>query len=63
MIYRIIDKETKLFLRDDNVWNKETELAITTKCPQGFTQPKWIEPIKEDEEIIDEGYWIEGANL
>jgi len=59
MVYRIIDKVTKIFKRDDTVWNTETEQAVTTKCPQGFTQPKWVEPVKENEETIQDGYWKE----
>jgi hypothetical protein len=55
MLLRIIDKETKLFLRDDFTFNVETEQGISTICPQGFNQPKWVEPT-EDEEV---GYWVE----
>lgn len=59
MVYRIIDKVTKLFKRDDTIWDTETEQAVTTKCPQGFTQPKWVEPVIENEETVTEGYWVE----
>ena len=63
MIYRIIDKETKLFKRDDVKWDGEIEEAISTPCPQGFSQPRWV---KEAKEIINEegvveyvGKWVE----
>ena len=58
MVYRIIDKATKLFKRDGTVWN-EKEQAVSVKCPQGFTQPKWHEAVIENEETIAEGYWQE----
>ena len=59
MVYRIIDKETKLFKRDDIVWDSETEQAVSVKCPQGFKQPQWVEPVIENEKVITEGYWRE----
>jgi hypothetical protein len=68
MIYRIIDKETKTFKRDDSVWNIESEEAISTPCPQGFSNPKWIQYDiaingDENEQLHDSqiGEWIEGA--
>jgi hypothetical protein len=66
MIYRIIDKETSLFLRDDSVWNKENEREITTPCPQGFSKPKWVESEVEIEDLENGtttqivGEWVEG---
>ncbi len=64
MIYRIIDIETKLFLRDDTKWNEETEQAITKKCPQGFSKPKWVfdnEMIDNEDGSVDfVGKWVEG---
>lgn len=41
MILRIIDKQTKLFLRDDFTFDKSTEIALDVKPAQGFYLPKW----------------------
>ena len=41
MILRIIDKETKNFLRDDFHFNPETEIALTAPPSQGLYIPKW----------------------
>ena len=41
MILRIIDKETKLFIRDDFHFNPETEIALTAPPSQGLYKPKW----------------------
>ena len=67
MIYRIIDKETKLFKRDDSIWDKETEEAISTPCQQGFSKPKWvaqeISTTEEENEMLHNdilGEWVEG---
>lgn len=54
-IYRIIDKETNKFLRDDTTFNKETEIALDVKPASGLYEPmwdveKWIEG-KSDEEL------------
>ena len=40
-MYRIIDKETKLFIRDDFTFDEETEIGLDVKPTQGFYQPKW----------------------
>ena len=40
-MYRIIDKETKMFLRDDFTFNKETEIGLEVKPAQRLYQPKW----------------------
>jgi len=48
MIKRIIDKETKLFLRDDFTFNDETEIGLEVEPSQGLYAPKW-----------DGGKWIE----
>ncbi len=55
MLKRIIDKETKLWLRDDFIFDEVTEQPIEMVCPDGFNKPKWNEPILEDD-----GYWSEG---
>ena len=38
---RIIDKQTKLFLRDDFTFNEETEIGLEVEPAQGSYQPKW----------------------
>ena len=40
-MFRIIDKETKLFLRDDLYYNEETEEALDVEPAQGLFRPKW----------------------
>ena len=51
MILRVIDKETKLFLRDDFTFDEETEIGLNVEPSQGLMWPKW-EPESET--------WIEG---
>ena len=41
MILRIIDKQTKQFLRDDFHFNPETEIALTAPPSMGLFKPKW----------------------
>lgn len=41
MLYRIIDKETGLFLRDDFTFDEETEICLAVEPSQGFNAPKW----------------------
>ena len=44
MIYRIIDKNTKEFLRDGATFDSETETGLniyTTKAPNGIHKPIW----------------------
>ena len=38
---RIIDKQTKLFLRDDFYFDEETEIGLDVEPSQGFYTPKW----------------------
>lgn len=38
---RIIDKETKLFIRDDVTFNPETEIGLEVEPAQGFYLPRW----------------------
>ena len=47
---RIIDKRTKLFLRDDFEFNPETEIGLEVEPSQGLYAPKW-----------NGGSWEEGA--
>lgn len=41
MMLRIIDKQTKLFIRDDFNFDEETEIGLETAPAQGFYWPKW----------------------
>ena len=41
MILRIIDKQTKLFIRDDFTFNEETEIGLYVEPAQGLYKPKW----------------------
>ena len=38
---RIIEKETKLFIRDDFDFDEETEIGLDVEPAQGFYWPKW----------------------
>ena len=38
---RIIDKQTKLFLRDDFTFDEEIEIGLEVEPAQGLFQPKW----------------------
>ena len=49
MILRIIDKQTKLFIRDDFDFAEETEIGLDVTPAQGLNKPKW-----NDEK------WVEG---
>ena len=42
-ILRIIDKDTKLFIRDDFNFDPEIEIALDVEPAQGFIWPKWSE--------------------
>lgn len=41
MILRIIDKQTKIFKRDDFDFNEEIEIALEVEPAQGLYLPKW----------------------
>ena len=43
MLYRVIDKTTKLFLRDDFTFDEETEIGLSVEPSQELAQPKWDE--------------------
>ena len=47
---RVIDKETKLFIRDDLDFNEETEIGLDVAPAQALYKPKW-----------DGDKWVEGA--
>lgn len=38
---RIIDKQTKLFVRDNFEFDSETEIGLEVEPAQGFYIPKW----------------------
>lgn len=63
MILRIIDKNTKLFKRDDFTFDSETEIGLNVEPSQGLNNPKWVEPIYDEVtgEIIVEGSWVENV--
>ena len=48
-MFRVIDKETNLFIRDDFLFNEETEIGLDVEPSQGFYLPKW-----------DGEKWVEG---
>lgn len=61
---RIIDKQTKLFIRDDFTCDEDVEFGLNTEPAQGVYKPKWSGEITEDEEgniTTGEGEWVEGA--
>ena len=64
MLLRIIDKQTKFFIRDDFTYDEDLECGLNTEPAQGLHKPKWSGEITEDEEgniTVGEGEWIEGA--
>ena len=38
---RIIDSETKIFLRDDVIFDEKTEIGLEVEPSQGLYKPKW----------------------
>ena len=63
-ILRIINKQTKLFLRDDFTFDEATEKGLDVNPAQGLHKPKWSGEITEDEEgniAVGDGEWVEGA--
>lgn len=38
---RIVDKDTMLFIRDDNIFDKDTEIGLNVLASQGLYLPKW----------------------
>ena len=63
-MYRVIDKDTKLFKRDDFTFDQETEIGLSVEPSQGLTQPKWVEVEKTNERgnIVLVGQWEEANN-
>ena len=64
IMLRIIDKQTKFFIRDDFTYDEDLEFGLNTEPAQGLYKPKWSGEINEDEEgnvTVGEGEWVEGA--
>ena len=40
-MYRVIEKETGLFLRDDFIYDEDVEIGLDVSPAQGFLWPKW----------------------
>jgi len=55
-MYRVIDKETKLFKRDDFTFDSETEIGLNVEPSQWLTQPKWKCETIDDVEVCE---WVE----
>lgn len=49
-MYRVIDKDTQMFIRDDFTFDEETEIGLEVAPAQGFYHPKW-----------DGEKWVEGG--
>ena len=49
-ILRVIDKETKVFLRDDFTFDPEIEIGLYVEPSQGLIQPKWNDKLETWEE-------------
>ena len=61
---RIIEKQTKLFIRDDFTYDDDLEFGLNTEPSQGLYKPKWSGDITENEEgniTVGDGEWVEGA--
>ena len=63
-MYRVIDKETKLFKRDDFTFDEETEIGLNVEPSQGLNNPQWQCEIIDDIEVckwkeFDESYTIQ----
>ena len=64
MILRIINKQTKLFIRDDFTYDEDLEFGLNVEPSQGLYKPKWSGEISKDEEgnvTVGDGEWVEGA--
>lgn len=61
MILRIIDKETKVFLRDDFTFDPKTEIGLNLEPSQGLINPMWTETETANElgEVVIVGEWVE----
>lgn len=65
MILRIIDKKTKLFLRDDFTFDEETEIGLDVQPSQGLlTTPKWKDKGVSGADGLpsyEQGEWVESG--
>jgi len=63
MILRVIDKETKIFLRDDFTFDEETEIGLNVEPSQALISPMWkeTETINEQGEVVIIGEWVESV--
>ena len=65
MILRIIDKKTKLFKRDDFIFDEATELGLGVEPSQGLlTTPKWVVKGVSGADGLpsyEQGEWIESG--
>ena len=64
MIYRVINKLNGLFLRDDFMFDSETEYGLNVEPSQGLMNPQWQCEIIDDIEVcqwkeFDEDYTIQ----
>ena len=59
-MYRVIDKETKVFLRDDFTFDEETEIGLNVEPSQGLISPKWHCVMQGDIEVCE---WVESAEV
>ena len=61
MILRIIDKETKVFKRDDFTFDELTEIGLNVEPAQGFIHPKAVLNIELDENgnEFEKWTWVE----
>lgn len=56
MILRVIDKETKEFLRDDFTFDPELEIGLNVEPSQGLIKPKWHCETVDGVEVCE---WVE----
>ena len=48
MIYRIINKDTGMFIRDDFTFDEYTEIALEVIPAEGFYKPRWNGEVWEE---------------
>lgn len=62
-MYRVIDKETKVFIRDDFTFDEETEIGLNVEPSQALISPMWkkTETINEQGEVVIIGEWVESV--
>lgn len=53
---RIINKQTKMFLRDDFTFDEETEIGLEVEASQGLYVPKWNFELEQWEESATQEY-------